>query len=867
MAFELTVQLVGPSWGPEVRHTSASVRRRLAAARRVQEEFRRRGSCCDCAPVDVRQALAARGMAFRRSAEHAELVALVERCMPVVADETEEVDSIKCSATADWMAADVRAAVAKACGVASMRLRCLYVHNALAPETATFNELAVGEGARVQLVVSNADEEPAQSRRAKSPVDAVMRQRARDEKKKHVAAVRAMLASGEKHQQHGEWRAAADCYSQAIIASHADDPALQGPLSNRGLCHSRMNEWRNAWKDHNRALELASSMHSRTLHYLNRGQCALRLGMLEESHDDFEMAALHASTKIVSNTAAKQLQRLKKPLRTAFEGHLAWLREYYPSIAAAECCSSVESFQALCKETRDTLARQFTNHSKSEPQQPLGQRHDRYALVHKRALETVCNEQDIEPAPVAEGARAEFSRILKHESRALLIADAAEDMESEQSGQAEVETLYDSETREVLENKERWIASQNSMVGNVANGFVLMRERKAIDAIYAIKHRVKSDGTGIASNNDIRAARESVRAQSRPATAPASNTRSRPSSADTIGLQSTVSVGSAGITRRSRRGVRRDRSLEATFRHMLPTTVAIDQSSENGSDGEHQEEGKIDNRNGGGEDRDCSTSEQAFHARRSSVLSQKQKQKFLAQQRSAARLSNPAGAKTEAVPKVMVGGVAMQTPAQMQATARKMKSCRRETRRRLLRGELWLVNGDKGATGTACRGGDGWSTPSAGQLYDTVSYREKTKQHGGPPGTMCRGKATRVAQMDLVPDAVSMESLLGDWTKAEAAAHFFSKCRPGSLNDGRPQSADSVRGHLDSTGGGSAQQDSTTGLGTQWSAWSAFQYELSYRLCEEEKSGGTRTGSSLGFLTMRGCNAGMLTVPRFLQTP
>ena len=41
-----------------------------------------------------------------------------------------------------------------------------------------------------------------------------------------------------------------------------------------------------AWLDHDRALAVAPSMHSRTLHYFNRGLCAMRLGMLEEAHED-----------------------------------------------------------------------------------------------------------------------------------------------------------------------------------------------------------------------------------------------------------------------------------------------------------------------------------------------------------------------------------------------------------------------------------------------------------------------------------------------------------------------------------------------------------------------------------------------------
>ena len=166
-----------------------------------------------------------------------------------------------------------------------------------------------------------------------------------------------------------------------------------------------------------------------------------------------------------------------------------------------------------------------------------------------------------------------------------------------------------------------------------------------------------------------------------------------------------------------------------------------------------------------------------------------------------------------------------------------MERFRKETQRRLLRPVS--------------------STPCAGQLYDTVSYAEKTNPHGGPPGNMYRGRAERIAQMALNPDVVSMESLTGDWTKADAASHFFNNYSPGPVS---------------STVNSSNNQGTTdyqvSGPRTQWSAWSAWQEELSYRQCEEQKSGGTcSSGGALSSLTMRGCNAGMLTVPRFLQVP
>ena len=796
----------------------------------------------------MHQALAARGVAFRRSAEHVELAGLLERSMPVAADRP-ELDNIHCSATADWVADDVRTTVADKCGIALGRLRGLYVNDALAPENATFGELTVAEGALLRLVVGSAGDEPGPSRgRAESAKAAVVRQRARDEKKQNVAAVRALLVSGEQHQRRGEWRPAADCYSQAIIAIRAGNPALQNLLSNRGLCRSRMGEYRDAWMDHDRALEQAPSMHSRTLHYLNRGNCAVRLGMLEEAHDDFEVAALHASTSSVSSGAAKQLQRVKKPLYTAFEGHFEWLRQYYPAVGLSQHCASVESFKALCKKTREMLGRQIDS---------IGKRHDESALVHKRALETICNDNDMDPGPIAEGARAEFERLLKQEATALLkaetespeakradlegpIAASESEQNTDMSTEFELETLHESQTREARENKEKWIETQGSMVGNEANGFVLMRERKAV---YAISHR------GDAAGADVR------KTAQRPATAPASSYRSRPSSADTTGLHSTISVGSTGLNRRSKRSARRDISLETTFRRLLPTSVAGERPSGHGHGDEHGQHptGGINSSGTGNNSTGRSSRE---HARPRTALSQKQKQKFIAQQRSVARLSKPeTGSKPKAATKVIVGGIAMETPAQKQATDRKMERFRKETQRRLLRPVS--------------------STPCAGQLYDTVSYAEKTNPHGGPPGNMFRGRAERVGQMALSPDVVSMESLLGDWTKADAAAHFFNNYSPGPVNRGneeqqgpqRPKSATPSTTVSSSNNQGSTNNQ-VSGSRTQWSAWSAWQEELSYRQCEEAKSGGTSDSNGrLSKLTVRGCNAGMLSVPRFLAVP
>jgi hypothetical protein len=286
--------------------------------------------------------------------------------------------------------------------------------------------------------------------------------------------------------------------------------------------------------------------------------------------------------------------------------------------------------------------------------------------------------------------------------------------------------------------------------------------------------------------------------------------------------------------------------LESMFRHLLPTTV-VDSGSESDSEAVTANEDS----NGSAHGHHITG---RIHARPRTALSQKQKHKLLAQQRSVARLSNLSGTKAKAAAKVIVGGIAMETPAQQQATERKMKRFRRETRRRLLRTEV-------------C---PGRHTPCAGQLYDTVPYRDKTKQHGGPPGNMYRGRAARVAQMALNPDTASMESLLGDWTKAEAAAHFFSTNGQQQHDHQRPQSASSsfaAPGHRDSedSGSGGGNQSSTGDQPrTQWMAWSAWQEEMSYRKSEEEKSGGGCSGTLEG-LTMRGCSAGMLTVPRFLQ--
>jgi tetratricopeptide (TPR) repeat protein len=897
---DITVQLVGPSWGAaNMRHKSASLLRKQAAARRVQEEYRRSRSCRDCAPVDVRQALAQRGIACRRSAPHAELVTLVERSLPWPDESTDEMDSVQCAAAADWIAADVRAVVAKSCGVAKRRLQGLYAGDALAPESATLGALGVAAGATVQLIVNaggrGASGEQTPPRRAATAQDAVLRQRAKDEKIAHVTTVRALFDAGEAHQRAAEWRLAADSYSQAIIASRADDPALLSLLSNRGLCRARMGEWRNGWMDHNRALELSNSMHGRTLHYLNRGLCSLRLGMLEEAHDDFDSAANHATSESVSRGAAKQLQQLVKPLRIACEGQFTWLGTYYPSILRNHHCASVEAFQSLCKKVRERLGREYAKSAT-----PLGQRHDRCALVHKAALEMICLEQDFDPGPVTEGARAEFERIIKAEARALLeeqqprsatSAAAVHGENGDNAGEGEVETLHETETRLARENEEEWIAKQDAMVGNAANGFVLRRER---EAIHKINHRaINMDTTNMSaemsrsrrrrmsgsSGNDSSAA-GGKQQQQRPSTAPPAGRsmsmadvaveavvqqrqqQQRPHSAADAGtagegqggghlvfpsssmsaIHSMDSVGSVG----SRAAVEREKSssLEATFRQALPTGIDSTEPPLRPSTAQYQ--------------------------------------KRIAQQRSITRLaeskynqSAETKAKAMSAPvKVLVGGIAMETPAQKQAKERKMQRCRRETARRLNRSNVWVGNG-KHCKGS---GGDGRSTPSVGQLYDTTTYSEKTNQRGGPPGKLFTGRATRVSKMGLRPETRSMESLLGDWTKAQAVAHFFAnnqQRRPASAAPAAPAPAPASAAAAAAEGSSSSSQSASSsnnnngaaaggGGGIEWSAWSAWQEELSYRQYEEDKAQGNLGLSGGLSMTMRGCGAGMLTVPRFV---
>lgn len=200
--------------------------------------------------------------------------------------------------------------------------------------------------------------------------------------------------------------------------------------------------------------------------------------------------------------------------------------------------------------------------------------------------------------------------------------------------------------------------------------------------------------------------------------------------------------------------------------------------------------------------------------------------------------------------------MAIETAEEQRATERKMRRFRRDTERRILRGQLLTSPGR--------------STPGAAQLYDTVSYRDKTNPRGGPPGMLFRGRAARVAGMGLSPTATSMESLLGDWTKAAAAEHFFSDDQ-APRHSQRPQSASasySVSTRRDEKSGqddGSVSLQSTDHRGLlQWSAWSAWQDELSYRQGEEEKAGGCSASATRG-IAIRGCSAGMLTVPRFLQ--
>ena len=523
--WEVTVQLVGPNWGQERKHQSATVLRRNAARRLVQEQWAQLASLRGCSGAELRLALRSQNLGGsadpRARAGHAELVALTERSMPWAdSGGTAEMDSVTCTGCeGSWVAADVRAFVSAASGVVQRRLQSVYALDAVMTEQATFDALGVSPGSLLQIVV--ASEVPVSVPASVNRPQSVNQQRAQDEKKKHVATVRALFNEGASRQQQQEWRLAANSYSQAIIASRAGDPSLQSLLSNRGLCRARLGEWRSAYLDHNRALNQAPSMHGRTLHYLNRGLCALRLGMLEEAHDDFESAFLHGSGSVTSS-ASKQMQKLKPILDQACEAQFEWLRQYYPSILLSDHCKSVEAFRALCSDVRDRLGREYGAGSGK----PLSERHDRCHLVHTEALSTIFHHMDSgDPTPVADGARAEFERILKESTKQMLDEIKCGEIEQQEaratatgpgrtagdrkgsaagtaaafanSGSALPprvmspgrETLHETEQRLAQENTVKSKEQRANMVGNVAQGFVLVRDTYEM---MRINHRSRS---------------------------------------------------------------------------------------------------------------------------------------------------------------------------------------------------------------------------------------------------------------------------------------------------------------------------------------------------------------------------------------
>ena len=933
----VTVQLVGPNWGQDAKHQSATVLRRNAARARVQEEWQAKATLRGCSGAEMRLALRSQSLAFRRSAGHAELVALTERSLPWAdSGGTDEMDSVTCTGCdGSWVAADVRAFVSSASGVVERRLQRVYARDAVMSEQATFNALGVQPGSLLQIVV--ASEAPGgvpAPARPQSAANAVLRQRAQDEKKKHVATVRALFNEGVSKQQQQEWRLAANSYSQAIIASRADDPALQSLLSNRGLCRARLGEWRSAYLDHNRALVQAASMHGRTLHYLNRGLCGLRLGMLEEAHDDFESAFLHGSGT-VSTGAAKQMQKLKAPLYQACEAQFEWLRQYYPSILRSTHCNSVEAFRALCTDVRDRLGREYG----SGNGKPLAERHDRCQLVHTEALATICKDQDFnDPTPITEGARGEFERILKESTKRLL--DEMEREEGKQQGAAGAadgngvaapaggrggagggsggaaggaralspgrETLHETEKRLAKENSEKWEERQAAMTGNVAQGFVLVRDT---DEMMRINHRSRSSRQQEAA---------SIGKVKRPATAPVSR------SEESLGMSSMADVvmDLTQLSSKQRMAMAVDVSSPRPASSLI--AAAVSPSAANGRaaidlrDGfsmvfEMMEDKKLRSadlfnsldRDSGGtvdaselreafarhgvelkepeanalltaldQDGDGKVDKKEFieemrsmkraiargdpilsgaptHQTRSSapVVHEHQQQQpaarpqsamaafssvsspslettfrqmlpvsisqpferpstatsdnIIAQRRSIAKLSAGHTTKTP-VGKVMVGGVAMESPQVVKAREQRMKRARRETERRLART-------------SGMRGGDGVNTPSTSQLHDDRSYKAKVRG----AGQLCVGRAERVTQMGLSADTVSMNDLLGDWTKAKAISYFLEKSPGGGVVATGPAAS------------------------TNWAAWQA---ELSWRRYAEDPSQGNS-------LNMRGHKA------------
>ena len=359
-----------------------------------------------------------------------------------------------------------------------------------------------------------------------------------------------------------------------------------GLLSNRGLCRARQGQWRNAWLDHDRALAVAPSMHSRTLHYFNRGLCAMRLGMLEEAHEDMETAAEHGTTGSVQSGAERQLRMIDGPLTEAYERQFVFLRQTYPSLMRSRHCASVQAFRDLCKQVRERLGRERPASAK---------RYDICTVVHKEALSTIAREEEFDSAAMVEGAHAAFITAKKELTRQLLARLAQE----EAGGDAEpglnlnagggagdkggngrarpttappatTETLHETDVRLASENRERWATQQAAMVGNDKDGMVLVRDT---DKLYAIAHRARCGRPATAPPSRASSATAGDVSQSFEVSG-VSAQRSRPMSAAPL---SSVSVATLETTiRRSRaRSAHRERAAAAAAPPPPPVRAVI----------------------------------------------------------------------------------------------------------------------------------------------------------------------------------------------------------------------------------------------------------------------------------------------------
>ena len=154
---------------------------------------------------------------------------------------------------------------------------------------------------------------------------------------------------------------------------------MQDTHSKRGLCRARLGQWRPAWLDHDRALNVARTVHQRALHYYNRASCALHLGMLEEAEADYKYVATHGHS-VLRSGAAQKLLTLKQPLQEAFEAQKAWLSTYYPTLAQLPTGRSVDAFRNSCLACRRAMAREDSQ---------LTGRVDAFERVHKAALAQV----------------------------------------------------------------------------------------------------------------------------------------------------------------------------------------------------------------------------------------------------------------------------------------------------------------------------------------------------------------------------------------------------------------------------------------------------------------------------------------------